>query len=350
MKNNIFMPKELTVGFQSGRDTYTGRLAYVIYKDEKGVLRKEKSWNSWRNKDVEPLITENIPTEGLVLNKKAGGYSSGWNHRQTYVRVYDPRGFEFEISVPNLLYILENTNSIKGKGLEGKFVYGWDGTELILMPTSSPDYVEITEFNKLLHDSKNIKVKDLVIGATYKTKQNQTFIYMGSFEYYGWKSNGTKYHWFYNVDSDSFEQMKTVSQKLIDVIDNNCCEDYADLFYKMEGRESYSPVDRSKDEYIEYTLEEFKNAHEESYWKHFYSNSKDITISKAREDKYVAKFVGEYINEEYEKIAWGGRIVNDTRRVERKLEYSSLEKLYEDLKPCYRNEYLKNGRFHREGK
>lgn len=41
--NNIFIPKEITVGFQNREGTYTGKLAYVIYKDENGKLRKEQS-------------------------------------------------------------------------------------------------------------------------------------------------------------------------------------------------------------------------------------------------------------------------------------------------------------------
>jgi hypothetical protein len=43
-----------------------------------------------------------------------------------HIVVYDPRGFEFEISIPNLLYILQECTSTKGKGLDGEFVYlGW---------------------------------------------------------------------------------------------------------------------------------------------------------------------------------------------------------------------------------
>jgi hypothetical protein len=36
---------------------------------------------------------------------------------------YMTRGFEFEISIPNLLYILQECTSTKGKGLDGEFVY-----------------------------------------------------------------------------------------------------------------------------------------------------------------------------------------------------------------------------------
>jgi hypothetical protein len=57
-----------------------------------------------------------------------GQWLESWS---TYCRVYDPRGFEFEISIPNLLYILQECTSTKGKGLDGEFVYAWDGKDLV---------------------------------------------------------------------------------------------------------------------------------------------------------------------------------------------------------------------------
>ena len=131
--SNIFIPQKLKVGFNNRDDTYTKKLAYIIYYDNTGKLRKQISWENWRDKNIEPLEIDNTPISGFVLNKKVGGYQDYYNMRQTYIRVYDPRDFEFEITVPNLLYILENTSSIKGKGLEGDFVYGWDGTDLLLI-------------------------------------------------------------------------------------------------------------------------------------------------------------------------------------------------------------------------
>lgn len=150
MNSSIFVPKTINVGYQNRSGTYTGKLAYVIYYDEKGKLRKEASWNSWRDDKIPNDEFDNVPTEGFVLNKKAGDYSTGWDHRHAYCRVYDPRGFEFEITIENLLYILENANCIKGKGLEGEFIYGWDGKDLVLMPVESPDYKQISEFNKIM--------------------------------------------------------------------------------------------------------------------------------------------------------------------------------------------------------
>lgn len=160
MNTNIFVPTKINVGFQERKDTYTGKLAYVIYFDEKGKLRKETSWQGWRDENIPNEIYDNEPMEGFVLNKKVGGDRYGWNPRQTYTRVYDPRGFEFEITIPNLLWILENCNCIKGKGLEGEFVYGWDGKELVLVPVESSDYKEIQEKNKVIHNNTFIKARD----------------------------------------------------------------------------------------------------------------------------------------------------------------------------------------------
>lgn len=297
MKNNIFIPKTINVGYQNRNDTYTGKLAYVIYYDEKGKLRKETSWNSWRDKDIPNDEFENVPTEGFVLNKKAGDYSTGWDHRHAYCRVYDPRGFEFEISIENLLYILQNTTCIPGKGLQGEFVYGWDGTDLVLMPVVAPDYKQIAVYNKIVHNNESIKTRDLLLGATYLTKENVQWIYMGRFETYGYgyefvqdgKTMRTKrysdlptekgyiglkvishkvinnlsygkMHWFARLYNDKyvFEQFKSVPKnKLISCVDDKCTSKYSEIYDEMESAYQFSPIDDSKDEIINIPFEDF---------------------------------------------------------------------------------------------
>lgn len=267
-------------------------MAYVIYYDNKGKLRKETSWQSWRDDQIEPDDFENAPTEGFVLNKKVGGYAGDWgNFRQAYIRVYDPRGFEFEITVPNLLYILENTSSIKGKGLEGEFVYAWDGTELVLLPTVAPDYAELTKLNNQRFRNETIKAKDLKIGATYLHTNNSEWVYMGRFDFYetgyqcrdkwfssynqarkyakeqgfmrtgrnwycqyetedvqyGVAGSDSKRHCFYNRGSGTFKWPKSLSGLLIDTIHEDPAADYADLFEKLESTKTYSPYDETKD-------------------------------------------------------------------------------------------------------
>ena len=248
--NNLFIPEKIKVGFQEREDTYTGKLAYVVYY-KKNKLMKEKSWKGWctfpgdtksgkwekgkyvatetHGDDMKPLDFDNVPTEGFVLNKKVGGYKSDWNFRQTYCRVYDPRGFEFEINIPNLLFILQECNAYKGKGLEGEFVYAWDGADLALLPAHCKEYQDSIKHTKL--QFQNIGVKDLEPGCYYKTKDQQNeYMYLGKFNYINqhYKGSGAieKNHVFYNPKGgDSYwtpkfigmTSLSTLAMKMNDV-------------------------------------------------------------------------------------------------------------------------------------
>jgi hypothetical protein len=348
MKANIFVPKKINVGFVNRQDTYTNKLAYIIYFDEKNVLRKEISWNNWRDKKIDSIIYNNEPLSGFVLNKKAGGYSTGWNHRQTYCRVYDPRGFEFEITIHNLLYILENANSIKGKGLDGNFIYGWEGKELILLPIDAPDYKEIKKYTDIILENKTIKPKDLILGATYLTKDDKEYIYMGKYTYWerGFssgeiKNKGKQFYFipklenYTNYDSWYTLYRTTLGKKFIKCVNEKCIENFAFLFDIIENSSHYSPYDKTKDEYNFYTFEEFrksveKNMYLKKYWRE--KDKKCFTLDKVWEGcyKYCYKLRHEYNN-------------NVIHRSENYYKYD-LEELYNKLKPMYKIEYLKNGK------
>lgn len=254
----IFIPSRIRVGFQQRGDTYSNLLAYVIYYDQHNKIRKETSWNNWRHKDIEPQEFDNAPTEGFVLNKKVGGYVSNWNMRQTYCRVYDPRGFEFEITVPNLLYILENYSSIKGKGIEGQLVYAWDGTELLLLPVDTPDYAKAKAESEKVHSATWLKGKDLTPGHTYLTNKGEQWIYLGRFEL--WDTLGNRWeearskgrHYFfaqkYNEWNGSeltelrLETTKSLTRRVLSESSSDIPEIYASLMDELECRREYSPI------------------------------------------------------------------------------------------------------------
>ena len=365
MKTNIFIPKTIKVGFQNRSDTYTQKLAYVIYYDQKNVLRKEKSWEGWRDKNIEPQEFSNEPTSGFVLNKKVGDYRSDWNHRHAYCRVYDSRGdFEFEITIENLLYILENATSTKGKGLEGEFIYGWSSKDILLIPCESPDYKEITQYNNMIHEKNYVKVKDLTLGGTYKTKTNEEYIYMGRFDYhdtkderiyklnsrydYEWvtnKINKGKHHYFirkydnndkYNSKWISLLTLKSLGERFISIVSSECVDNYAELFDKLECNEHYSPVDESKDEYIAYTFEEF-NKKATNRGVYFYDIDKRyISVEKTYNNtgKYYLR----------DGRTWG--FLNNNRT---HVEYT-FEEIFNQTQPMYKNTYLTNGKLYSEGK
>lgn len=206
MKNKMFIPETISVGYNKRTDTYTGKLAYIIYTDQKGVLRKERSWESWRDKNLGRDDYSNVPTSGFVLNKGVGGarFSYGHNVRNEYVRVYDPRNFEFEISVHNLLFILQECSAIKGKGLEGEFVYAWNGTELVLLPIHCKEYKECLAYTEL--QGIDFDKKDMKEGFSYLMKNGTNVLYLGRFNYNKYNKDfyscsGKKYI-FVNLDVD----------------------------------------------------------------------------------------------------------------------------------------------------
>lgn len=186
---NVFVAPKIKVGFQNRSDTFTGQLAYIIYYDEKGKIRKEKSWESWRDKKINPQEFDNSPMAGFTLNKDIKRYSGNWfsSHR-TMIRVHDPRGFEFEVTTENLIAILMHTDCLR-RGLIGEFVYAWVGPELVLLPTNSEEYQTAVKYTTNL--SKRVLMKELVPGISYKTKRDGDAIYIGRLN---WHEYNKKYY------------------------------------------------------------------------------------------------------------------------------------------------------------
>lgn len=367
MKNNMIVPKKINVGYQKRPSTYTGKLSYVTYYDQKNKLRKKKSWEGWRDKGIKNDEFENVPVEGFVLNKKAGGYSTGWNYRQSYIRVYDPRGFEFEITIENLIYILENCNSIKGKGIEGELVYAWDGPDLVLTPVDAPDYKELMEYNKTLFSDEKVYAKDLIIGGTYKTSKNVNYVYLGRFDKWQFDKhvddeygnpnqtfeNKGKHHFFGRMSSrgrsyDSLDlvMVKSPTSKFIKTISKETSSDLNLLLEELEKRYEYSPVDNSKKEYIEYTYEELVEIFKDvNYSLYAYVTDKSDTNSMNK--KYT---IIECEHSKSQKQTPENRLV----RLRRAYHYYSqhenyipLDEFVKKYKVYYSNSYLKNGRKHR---
>ncbi len=238
-QTNLFIPSKIKVGFQERKDTFTGKLAYVIYFDEKGVLRKETSWKSWIDPKIETIEIENSPRAGYIFNKGQQRYGH-WGSGRSVIRVYDPRDFEFEISVDNLIGLLMHSDVSKRDIVE-ECVYAWAGKELVLLPTNSEEYKQSVEYTK--KQSEKISSKDLLKGCSYNQKKaDESLIYVGHFEWFDWGYNRDysknahrslgKKHVFYNEKHKSFSvpSVSTFSS----VNNNQPVENYAeivDLFF-----------------------------------------------------------------------------------------------------------------------
>lgn len=182
--SNIFIPKKLKVGYQERSDTFTKRLAYVIYYDERGKLRKERSWEGWRHNKITPDDFDNEPRSGFVFNKGVQR-DRYWGSGRNMIRVWDPRNFEFEISVDNLMGLLMHSDVSK-REIQQECVFAWQGTELLLLPTNSVEYTE-AQAHTAKQDMK-VSAKELVPGRTYSAKKyDAQLTYLGYREWYVWE-------------------------------------------------------------------------------------------------------------------------------------------------------------------
>lgn len=359
MDSYLIMPKNIKVGFQNRNDTYTNKLAYITYEDNTGNLKKKKSWEGWKDDNIPVEEYENVPTEGFVLNKNVGGYKTDWSFRQSYIRVYDPRGFEFEISLENLLYILNNCICTPGKGLDGEFVYVWDNTELILLPTKGPDYKKVCEYNKKLETQEKINHKNLKVGTTYLAKNKVSYIYLGKYDWYDEKTIFERDSWrkelsktvryvfaenprSYDIEKGEIEfycramAQITVNTSIIGVISEEVPE-YMDLMLKeINKSEHISPIDYENIQFEDLSFEIFEDMASNHKAIFFYENG--VLMFSRDSDVLTDRTICYY--KEYNFEAYSGW--TNKNNMKRK-EYSNLHDAYEKLNPKIGILSLKNG-------
>lgn len=349
------IPSKINVGFQKRYDTYTKKLAYVIYYDEKGKLHKEKSWDQWRDKNIPNKEYENVPMEGFVLNKHAGGHKSGWDYRQSYIRVYDPRDFEFEITVDNLLYILENCPCTPGKGLEGKFVYTWHSGELFLCPVNSDEYNQIKEEEQEAKAKKKEPPKDkitntsLKAGLTYRDKNDWNYVYLGQYAWYRDDGvlDGTRYV-FAREYSTSYKDrlevkaMKSANGKFVEIVNNKEIRNLDEVIEKLQYSTHISPIEeKTVDAPI--TLEEFQKENFDCKI-HFYENGERIEVNSIMREPFTHSVYNKINIDEVIKIVFRGEnsFFNDYER-------TTIRKLFEEHEMFVDDIHLKNGRKYYDG-
>jgi hypothetical protein len=202
----MFIPKTICIGFQNRVDTSTGKLAYIIYYDELGKIHKEKSWNDWRDEEIPSINLPNLPQSRFIINKGLDR-SSRWGSGRSVIRIYDPRDFEFEISVDNLIGILTHSDILKREITE-QCVFAWAGSELVLLPINSDVYHESLTFTA--KQSNKVSTKSLIVGHDYAQKKNDSVLtYMGYRDLYkleNFDNFREKFRYFYENNFINFKK------------------------------------------------------------------------------------------------------------------------------------------------
>ena len=318
----IFIPETCRVGFQERDDTFAKKLAYVIYYDAKGKLRKEVSWESWRHKpggtkgygkgspltvDVAPYDFENVPTSGFVLNKGHTRYAwSSFGSKTTVIRIYDPRGIEFEVTPENLVALLMHTDC-SHREIQGELVYAWCGTELMLLPCASEEYQSAMNYTNL--QGTRVSANDLKEGFTYVTKHEEHLVYLGRHMWYETTNQyddkrkariGKKQHIFYDPNWDTgkeswekkpkFRPVKSVSSVIAKQISDGCHDEYANLVDALLKIPNVSRV-------VGWEKRPLHDKDWDKKWDAADTPYKRVTLSAVIEeaDRFVAVTIGRYI-------------------------------------------------------
>jgi len=127
------------------------------------------------------LELDNKPLPGFTLVKNE---KHGWNSVNTYWVIIDPRGFTSTITSSNLEQILHCTGITEGL-IQEKCVWAREDTRttMVLLPTSSNDYIEAKKNTELLNNK--VKKSEINLGDTVLLENKQTGVYWGSAALYG---------------------------------------------------------------------------------------------------------------------------------------------------------------------
>lgn len=294
MNQKLFIPTKIKVGYQKRDDTYTKKLAYVIYFDEKGVLRKQTSWENWRDEKIAAEEFENKPHSGFVLNKgiQRDGY---WGGGHNMVRIYDDRGIEFEITISNLMFILMG-NDCNKRALDGEFVYAWDGKELILLPTNTKEYEVSTEFTSLKGNKVSAKDMAANIGCLFMTKSMDNWVYLGKLE-----KNERKYSYDKKTGKSSKSFVRDKVIVFYDIINDTFI--FENNFAKISHQLSTEKVDNleslfekyfNSPYYVLYTKIIVDETNSKPLGKYFTKEESDTPFNEDRKTVFFADNNGNY--------------------------------------------------------
>lgn len=180
--SSIKIPNKVYVGFQGRRSEDEVPLGFMTpYDDTAAGKKRQATVDGWangygRSKTFNSVIIDNEPMIGFKIGR-AIRRSSRYSGTSTAVRIEDPRGFELEISIENLVMLM-NRNIMEDCELMQECVWGRDGGKNVLLPVNSDEYKKYLDTQVLV--SNKVSVKDIKPGDIIKLLGEEgTREYMG---------------------------------------------------------------------------------------------------------------------------------------------------------------------------
>lgn len=148
--------------------------------DKAAEKRKETvdNWTyGWGDKDPKDItkVVDNKPMTGFQIVD----WGRRWSTDNKVARIVDPRGYELEIYIPNLMHLILNCTIDKGMIAE-ELVWLRDGANNRLYPSDSKEYLEAKAMaDKLVASGGKIVQPRHEVGDVVRDKWNNEMIYLG---------------------------------------------------------------------------------------------------------------------------------------------------------------------------
>lgn len=209
----LYIPKKLKIGFQEREDSFDGKLSFITYYDNNGKISNETRWNRWCDSGISNLEIDNIPFKNATLNKNISHAGYRYGTGRTAIRIYDSRGFEYEIDIDNFMGIAQEYSVVKGE-ISGEFVFAFANNKVILLPVDSEQYKDAIKTT--LNRNEKVDESSLTPGDVYLNDKEEECIYIGC---YNMNKSIAKYlnilvnkqkpsHVFYNNNKNVYEFIK----------------------------------------------------------------------------------------------------------------------------------------------
>jgi hypothetical protein len=175
---DIKLFEKVYVGFQK-RNTESGSpLGFLTPWGEdsaaRGRMATVDKWSS--SSKLQAVILDNIPVSGFRVSDSAR--RNGWNGGNTVIQIEDPRGFELQITVDNMIQIMSGNLILDGE-IKVPCVWGRDGKDNILLPTNSEPYMNAIENTERL--KQTFSMRSVKLGNKIELKDGRVGIYYGAY-------------------------------------------------------------------------------------------------------------------------------------------------------------------------
>jgi hypothetical protein len=153
---------------------------------DKAAEKRKSTVDNWADKNNKPRTLPNKPMVGFRLSRSIRR-QSGWGSGNVLWRIEDPRGFELEISSPNLAQII-STCVIDNGVILNECMWARLGGNNVLVPTHS-DLYQTTKQNSE-RQTMSVKPSTVKIGNNIVLQNGVEGIYLGKMYEIGYNYSG----------------------------------------------------------------------------------------------------------------------------------------------------------------